>query len=174
MTIEEQVRAAQRGDDQAFYGLIHAERQRLFRIACTYLKNEEDAVEAIQETTYRAYLKLGKLREPRFFHTWLIRILIHYCLDERKRRRRMLPVDEVPERLSREVDLAGRIGLGMEIDNLKPKLRHVILLKYYEDMTLSEISRLLEKPEGTVKTWLHQALKQLRAACGGEGGEEHA
>ncbi|MBB6632652.1 sigma-70 family RNA polymerase sigma factor [Cohnella thailandensis] len=173
MTTEEQVIAAQGGDDQAFYGLIHSERVRLFRIAYSYLKNEEDAIEAIQELTYRAYLKLGKLKEPRYFHTWLIRILIRYCLDERKRRQRMTPVDEVPEPLSKELNLDDRIQLGMEIENLKPNHKHVIILKYYEDMTLTEISRLLEKPEGTVKTWLNQALKQLRLV-GGKGGGEHA
>jgi RNA polymerase sigma-70 factor (ECF subfamily) len=173
MTIEEQVLAAQSGDEQAFYELIHSERMRLFRIAYSYLKNEEDAVEAVQETTYRAYLKLRKLREPRYFHTWLIRILIHYCLDERKHKQRTTVMNEVPEPLSRELDLDDRIHLSMVIDNLKPKHKHVIILKYYEDMTLTEISRLLEKPEGTVKTWLNQALKQLRLVSG-KGGGEHA
>jgi RNA polymerase sigma factor, sigma-70 family len=173
MTIEEQAIAAQGGDDQAFYQLIHSERVRLFRIAYSYLKNEEDAIEAIQELTYRAYLKLGKLKEPRYFHTWLIRILIRYCLDERKRRQRMTPVNEVPEPLSKELNLDDRIHLGIEIDNLKPNHKHVIILKYYEDMTLTEISRLLERPEGTVKTWLNQALKQLRLVSG-KGGGEHA
>ncbi len=54
------------------------------------------------------------------------------------------------------------MDLDSALDQLKPKYRHVLTLKYYQDMTLTEIARVLDCPEGTVKTWLHQGLKQLR------------
>ncbi|CAM3857081.1 sigma-70 family RNA polymerase sigma factor [Cohnella lubricantis] len=174
MTTEERVAAALNGDDEAFYELVSAERERLYRIAYAYLKNEADALEALQEAACRAYLKLRKLKERRYFQTWLTRILIHYCIDEQKRKRRMLPLYELPQTLAQDLALDDKLNLALAIDRLQPNYRHIIILKYYEDMTLTDISKLLEKPEGTVKTWLHQALKQLRAAYGQKGGEEYA
>jgi len=162
MSTEEWVIAAQRGDHEAFHRLVSAHKFKLYRIAYAYLKNEEDALEAIQEATCRAFVKLGKLKQPHYFHTWLVRILIHYCIDEQKRKRKMLPLFELPETLTADLALDEKLQLGMAIDRLAPKLRHVIILKYYEDMTLTEIAKLLEKPEGTVKTWLHKALNELR------------
>ncbi|UUZ97751.1 sigma-70 family RNA polymerase sigma factor [Paenibacillus sp. P25] len=64
--------------------------------------------------------------------------------------------------------------MELAIERLAPKYRHVIILKYYQDMTLTEIAQLLERPEGTVKTWLNQALKALRSDFGKEGGFDYA
>ncbi|UJF34194.1 sigma-70 family RNA polymerase sigma factor [Paenibacillus hexagrammi] len=169
MSTEEKVRAAQIGDTEAFQQLVSADKQRLYSIAYAYLKNEIDALEAIQETTCRAYLKLSKLKEPRYFHTWFIRILINYCIDEQKRKRNMLPLFHLPEPLAADLALDDKLSLQMAIDRLAPKLRHIIILKYYEDLTLTEIASLLEKPEGTVKTWLNKALQQLRNTFRKEG-----
>lgn len=160
--LEMRVRAAQRGDHEAFRQLVSEDKNKLYRIAFAYLKNDIDALEAIQETTCRAYVKLGKLKEPRYFHTWFMRILIHYCIDEQKRKRKLLPLYQLPDTLAADLALDEKLRLGMAIDRLAPKLRHVVILKYYEDMTLTEIAKLLEKPEGTVKTWLHKALSELR------------
>jgi RNA polymerase sigma factor (sigma-70 family) len=150
---------------------VSAEKERLYSIAYSYLKDETDAIEAIQETTYRAYLNLKKLKEPRYFQTWFIRILINYCIDEQKHKRKVLPLVHLPEMLTADLALDDKLRMEMAIDRLPPNLRHIIILKYYEDMTLTEIASLLGKPEGTVKTWLSKALKQLRSIFGKE--EEH-
>ncbi|MFC0215623.1 sigma-70 family RNA polymerase sigma factor [Paenibacillus chartarius] len=169
MTIEEQVRAAQLGDDEAFHALISMDRERLYRIAYAYLRNEIEALEALQETTCRAYMKLRKLKEPRYFHTWLIRILINYCIDEQKRCRKTMPLTHPAEQPVHETPaLDAKLDMELAIERLPPKYRHVIILKYYQDMTLTDIAELLEKPEGTVKTWLHKALKQLKGDFGKE------
>jgi RNA polymerase sigma-70 factor (TIGR02954 family) len=162
LSTEEKVRAAKQGDAEAFQQLVGADKQRLYSIAFAYLKNEIDALEAIQEATCRAYMRLGKLKEDRYFHTWFIRILINYCIDEQKRKRKMLPLFSLPEPLAADLALDDKLRLEMAIDRLSPNLRHIIILKYYEDMTLTEIASLLGKPEGTVKTWLNKALTQLR------------
>ncbi|KIL36604.1 hypothetical protein SD71_06160 [Cohnella kolymensis] len=174
MTIEQLVLAAQQGDDEAFFQLVSAEKERLYRIAFAYLKNESDALEAIQEITCRAYVKLRKIKEPRYFATWLIRILIHYCIDEQKRKRKVVILTEFPERKADSPPSDDKLSLEGAIDRLAPHYRHIIILKYYQDMTLTEIARLLEKPEGTVKTWLNKALKQLRTHIGPEGCGEFA
>lgn len=169
--IEQLVESARAGDDEAFYELISSGKQRLYAIAYAYLKNDADALEAIQEATCRAFMRLGKLKEARFFHTWFIRILIHYCIDEQKRRRKTLPLAALPEALAADLELSERMMLRLEVASLAPKYRHIILLKYEQDMTIGEIAELLGKPEGTIKTWLHKALKQLRKLYAGTEGE---
>lgn len=164
LTTEELVRSAQSGDHEAFHQLISASKEKLYSIGYSYLHNEADVLEAIQETTCRAYTKLGRLREPRYFQTWLIRILIHYCMDEQKRKAAILPLYHMTEPLAADLALDDKLQLEMTINRLPAKLRHIIILKYYEDMTLAEIANLLEKPEGTIKTWLNKALIQMRRA----------
>ena len=61
-----------------------------------------------------------------------------------------------------ESNWVGRLDVQTALDRLEPKYKQVIILKYYEDMTLTEIAEATGKPLGTVKTWLHKALTQLR------------
>ncbi|OAB44334.1 sigma-70 family RNA polymerase sigma factor [Paenibacillus glacialis] len=170
MLQEDLVKAAQRGDHEAFHQLVSGNKQKLYSIAISYLKDENDALEVIQETTCRAYTKLTRLKEPRYFQTWMIRILIRCCIDEQKRKRKMI---QVTEPLAADLELDFKLSMEMAINLLAPKLRHIIILKYYENMTLSEIANLLEKPEGTVKTWLNKALKELRIYFSKEGEYEY-
>jgi RNA polymerase sigma-70 factor (ECF subfamily) len=162
--IIEIVKAARKGDDESFYQLIDTHKDRLFRIAYAYLHNEQDALEAIQETTFRAYVKLRSLRKPEYFRTWLIRILINYCNDELKRRRRQ-SAQAADARITEDEDLTEhhveRIRLEGALDSLEPKLKQIVILKYFEDLTIREIAKVLRRPDSTVKTWLYKALVSL-------------
>ena len=93
-------------------------------------------------------------------------------MDEQKRKRKLLPLFGMPDTLAADLALDEKLQLGMAIERLAPKLRHIIILKYYEDMTLTDIAKLLEKPEGTVKTWLNKALGELRRTIIGKEGKE--
>ncbi len=173
---------AQKGDAEAFYQLLSLQKDQLYRIAFRYLKNEQGALEAIQETTYRAYRNLKKLKKPEYFRTWLIRILINVCQDELKYLKCQAPYDvEVASGLSSsdndptepggKADLQ-RLDILAALEHMDFKYRQIIELKYFEDLTLRDIADILERPEGTVKTWLNQALKQLRVHLG-ERGNNH-
>ncbi|WP_019122142.1 sigma-70 family RNA polymerase sigma factor [Brevibacillus massiliensis] len=162
MSTESLVRAAKH-DDTAFYQLMQEHKQQLYRLAFAYLKNEQDALDAVQETTYRAYKQLPRLREPQYFHTWLIRILLNYCHDQTKAKKRWKLIETFREEHSHPDDMQHeRVHLELAIEQLGPKYKQVIILKYFEDMTIAEIARVIGRPEGTVKTRLHQALSQLR------------
>lgn len=175
MKTEEIVLLAKQGDEDAFFFLVSTEKERLYRIAIAYLKNETEALEAIQEVTCRAYENLGKLKEPQYFNTWITRILIHYCIDEQKRNRKLLPLISIPNSLIFvSAPLEEKLRLEWAIAKLAPRYRHIIILKYYQDMTLIEISKLLEKPEGTIKTWLTKALVLLRVYIGKDRSEDYA
>lgn len=164
------VRQAIDGDQQAFYAVVSARKRRLNHIAYSYLKNETDALEAIQETTYRAWLNRRKVKEPQYFDTWLIRILINYCIDEQKRKKRTLPLLHVPSSAETAKYDEHKLDLEMALQRLKPNYRHAIILKYYEEITFTEIATILRRPEGTIKTWLYKALQQLQEHLSKGGG----
>lgn len=168
--LPELVIRARGGDDGAFLALMTESRDTLLRISLAYLRSEDAALEAIQETTCRAYSKLAKLRKPAYFRTWLIRILLNVCADEQKRRRRQRPSAVLPERSTDAAELGEGAAWRFEeaIAPLAPKLRQVVILKYAEDMTTRDIAGLLGRPEGTIKTWLNKALVELRKRLGEE------
>lgn len=164
-----------RDDDEALLEAIGRYRHQMYGIAYAYMRNETDALEAIQETVCRVWLKRRTLRDESYFGTWMIRILINVCMDERRKREKMRPVPFVAlERAGETPDLSVRLDLAERVAKLPPPYRMVVALKYYRDMTLTDIAELLEKPEGTVKTWLHKALKMLRGDMAqGEEGMRH-
>jgi RNA polymerase sigma factor (sigma-70 family) len=172
------VQAAQRGDESAFYALMQEHQAKLYRIAFAYLSSESDALEAIQETTCRAYMQLRKLKDSRHFGTWLIRILMNYCIDEQKRRKRARTdtptiADKHASALSAwnpdESAQLRSIMMTALVKELEPRYRQVIQLKYYHDMTITDIARAMGRPVGTIKTWLNKALQCLRLRLEKEG-----
>ncbi|WP_223067509.1 sigma-70 family RNA polymerase sigma factor [Paenibacillus caui] len=160
--------AAKGGDESAFYELMQRHKVQMYKIAFACLGNEADALEAMQEVTYRAYLRIGKLREPKYFGTWIVRILLHYCADERKRRSRryaageLLGGKESAYEHNDESAYLDKVLLEAEVSKLVDPYQQVIRLKYYQDLTITEIARRMDHPEGTIKTWLHKALRGLR------------
>ncbi|QRG69638.1 sigma-70 family RNA polymerase sigma factor [Brevibacillus choshinensis] len=173
MKLEKLVAEAQRGDDEAFYQLIYLHKDKLYKVAYAFLRNEADSLEAIQEATCRAYLKLSQLRQPEYISTWLTRIVIHVCMDEQKRKKRWILDSSHLDHRERKEPLmsdqaATRLHLEDALARLAPLHRHVIILKYFEDLTIREIAAVLGHPEGTIKTWLHKALGALRNDLGKE------
>lgn len=156
-------------EELRFYEAVMEHSDKLYQIAYSYLGNKTDALEAVQETTCRAWIKRKTLKDPGAFRAWIIRILIYVCIDEQRRRKRSVPTpDEYMQEPVTEND-TGRLEMLSALEQVKPKYRHVLLLKYYNDMTLGDIAELLNKPEGTIKTWQHKGLKQLRAIMNNRG-----
>ncbi|GAA0494339.1 sigma-70 family RNA polymerase sigma factor [Salinibacillus aidingensis] len=164
------VKRARKGDDEAFYELLQTVKSSLYRTAYRYFGNEHDALDAVQEVTCKAYLKLHNLRKPGHFKPWILRIMMNYCHDEWRRRKRTLPVEEIFSVTSYDEDTDRYLILRDLLLDLDPKMQEIIQLKYFEDWTLSQIAEWKRVPEGTIKTRLNRALKQLRFEW--EKGEE--
>lgn len=128
VSIESLVKKAKKGDDQAFYELIIEHKAQMYRIALSYLKNEADSLEAIQEVTFRAFKQIKKLKEPSFFSTWLIRILINYCIDEQKRKQKVVVVLN-EQKIEQYQEPKSRIAMKTTVSQLKPHFQHVILIE---------------------------------------------
>lgn len=168
MELEQLMASMPKSREELFYETLCSYKEQLYRIAYSYLKNEQDALEAIQETTCRAYMSLGKLKDHSYFKTWVIRILINYCIDEQKRKHKN---GAVPENMDIAMGSFDDKKLQVEeyVQRLEPKFRQIIVLKYFEDMKINEIAAVMKKPEGTIKTWLTKALKRLKDLMSEEG-----
>lgn len=164
------LQAAKKGDNEAFLQLITDHKKQLYRVAFAYLKNEQEALEAIQEVTFRAYKKIKKVKEPSYFSTWLTRIMMNYCADELKRKKRFSPDDSVHENGIAVEEKDNRMTMESAIQLLEPKIQEVVILKYFQDMTIEQIGISLGHPTGTIKTWLNKALRKLRQELTKGGG----
>lgn len=164
MNTEMLVKKAKSGDDNAFYELIQTKKETLYRTAYAYVKNKEDALDIVSDTVYKAYVSIKKLKEPSFFNTWLTRILINSALDHIKKSSRIIPMEEaaMDNHRALEDNKEEKIDLYRAVDSLDEKCKTVVILKYFQDLTITQISDIMQCPMGTVKTYLHRALKGLR------------
>ncbi|MEH7391163.1 sigma-70 family RNA polymerase sigma factor [Bacillus sp. JJ1503] len=161
MEVSKFLHKAKKGDDEAFYELMQIHKVRLLKVAYSYLRNEEDALEALQEVTFRAYRSIKKVREPEYFSTWLIRIMLNYCHDQSRRKKRIADTDLL-DSLAETIDHSQSIEIQEALQKIDSRCREVIILKYYHDLRIKDIAEILECPESTIKTWLYKGLKALR------------
>ncbi len=131
----------------------------LYKIAMRYLKNHEDALDALQDTAYKAIKNSHKLKNLEYASTWITRILINNCLQILKKNKRYLDFENSFE----FSELESNIELDELLLSLKPNYRGVIVLKYIEGYKIKEIADMYNKPESTIKTWLRRALKSLKS-----------
>lgn len=155
------IRAIQ-GEEQAIIELLRVNEALLYRTAFAYLRNEHDAIDAIQELNIRALKKLHTVKEPQFIDSWLIRVLINICLNMKKQQQRMF-LTQIPE-LSTLDEYS--FEMADIIEKLPKDQQELIYLKYFQQLKNNEIAHIQQIPEGTVKSRLHTTLKKLRVLMG--------
>ena len=163
----ENVKRAIAGDEESFLLVMQIYKEALYRTAFAFLKNEHDALEAIQEVTYRAYKKIHTVKEPTYMKTWLTRIMMNYCQDQLKKKKRFLntePVNENPEKSD-----TVQLELQEALNKLSEQEQQLIYMKYFQDAKIKDIDLMENIPEGTVKSRLHKIMKTLRQHLTEEG-----
>lgn len=159
--VKRRVLRAQAGDADAFVELIEENKQSLYKIAICYLKNTEDVADVMQDTILAAYEKIGECRQPRYFRTWLIRILINKCKDLLNQRERETVVELFPESGYTD-DQFDRMIYQEIIRAVDEKYRDVLVLYYVEGFRTKEIAGMLNMNEATVRTRLRRGRENLR------------
>ena len=134
-------------------------KNRLYRTAFLYLGSESSALDVVDETIYRGFRSLKKLRQPEYFESWVTRILINECKKELRHRKREQPLDTLPETAAEEFN---SLPLKEAILRLPQELKGVIILRYFSDFTLAETAQSLEIPQGTIVTRQRRALGLLK------------
>ena len=145
-------------DRERFIAEIEACSGMMYRVAWSILRNDADCEDALQEAALKAWEKRGKLRDERYFRTWLTRILINACYDTQRMHRKIVPLDEIPVQSSSAPDP----DLAMALEALPEKLRLPLVLCYSEGMTYEEAADVLRIPMTTLRGRLRRGKKELR------------
>ena len=158
------------GDADAFLELVAEHDRELRALAFRLLGDREAMDDVMQEALAKAYRALGSFRGRSSFRTWLYRIVYNACLDELRRRRPTLPLQEADAATGADEELAGiaRLDLAAALASLPPDLRAAVLLVDAEGFDYAEAGEVLGIPAGTVGSRLNRAHRALRAALAGE------
>lgn len=145
---------------EEFARSIKAYTLNMYRLAFSILRNDPDAEDAVSEAVLRAYEKRSSLRKTENFKGWILRITANEAARIYRRNKRVSPV-EWEENMS-PAFYDEHHELWDAVMKLEQGHRDVIVLYYYEQCSLKEISRILGCREGTVKSRLYRAREQLR------------
>ena len=149
-------------DKKWFGDMVRIYQKELYRLAFHILKNKEDAEDALQETLYRAYSHLGQLKNPEYFKTWMVRILLNTAFEMQKKRKNNLDLDEYNDVIGKSEDITTKIMLETVIREMDEKYQYVIFLYYYENYSVKEISEILNVSVMNVKQRLSRSRKILK------------
>ena len=138
-------------------------KDKLYRLAYSYVRNQEDALDVVQESIYKALANEHKIENPAAVRTWMYRIVVHTALDFiRKSKKVSYLSDEMIENRGAKEDNYENFDLTKAMQQLPDKHRTVVILRFFEDMKLEDIAKVLDENINTVKTRLYKALKMLR------------
>lgn len=172
MDVAPLLRRIQEGDEQAFEQLIERYSGKALRTAYLMTGQKETAEDAVQEAFIQCYLKIHSLRDPADFEAWFYRILARTCWRLSAKEKKTVSLDFLSENGqehrvwdSRTEDALKtwetRQLLKRALSKLSIPLRTTVVLHYYNDLPIREIARVLGEREGTIKSRLHAARKQL-------------
>jgi RNA polymerase sigma-70 factor (ECF subfamily) len=177
--VKKRIKQVKKGDQNAFGEIVELYKDRVYHVCFRMLGNKQEAEDAAQEAFIRAYMNISSFNQDLKFSTWIFRIATNLCIDRIRKKKPDYYLD---------AEVAGTDGLTMysqiasdaplpekelesqelqetiqqEILKLPEKYRSAIVLKYIEELSLNEISEILDLPLGTVKTRIHRGREALR------------
>ena len=125
---------------------ILASYDKLYRLAFSYVKNEQDAMDVVQESVYKAMKNASQIKEKKYIKTWLWRIVINTAVDATRHQSRFVSDDQVQE--EGQEDRYEDTDIMAALDTLEEKERKVIMLKVFEEWTIREIADCLHENPG--------------------------
>ena len=177
--VNKRIKQVLKGDQNAYADIVNLYQHKLYQICYRMLGNKQEAEDIAQEAFVRAYINLHSYDQKRKFSTWLYRIATNLCIDRIRKKKpdyyldaevagtdgldmysQIAANERLPEDVVTDMELQERIQY--EISRLPDKYRSVIVLKYIEELSLQEISEILDMPLGTVKTRIHRGREALR------------
>ena len=132
----------------------------LYRLAYSYVKNPDDAMDIVQESAYKAILRAEEMKNEDTIKSWLCRITVNTALDALRKKRRETGLEYLPE--TGEEDAYEDADLLHALDRLDAREKTVVTLRYFEDLKLSDIVVVTGENLSTVKSLLYRSLKKLR------------
>lgn len=171
-------RLARKGDQRAFAEIVELYKDKLYHLAYRMMNNRQEAEDVVQESFLRVFKNLDRYDENQKFSTWIYRIATNLCIDRLRKRRPVYSLDA-------ETDHEGLDGYSMlpsddrtpeselllsetqklirdAVETLPVKYKSIMILRYLQDLSLQEISEVLDLPVTTVKTRVHRGREYMR------------
>lgn len=165
------VQRAQDGEQVAFELLVDEHRPVMMRMAMRLLRNADDAHDAVQDAMVKGFKAIRHFEPGRPVRPWLMRICSNCCVDEIRRRKAVgeslewheNTVTEVGHSVHLETELRVRHDvIRQAFQRLPMRYREIMVMRHFRNMEVGEIALALNKPEGTIKSWLFRARALLR------------
>ena len=135
--------------------------QTLYRVAFGILKNDDEIYDAISATTVKVFENIHTLKKEEYVKTWITRILINECYKICNKNQKIIYLENVQQKNLVHNDTHEELEFKNLIRNLNDELKKIVILYYFEDFSIKEISKIIKIAEGTVKTRLSRARKKL-------------
>lgn len=150
--------------EQELVDYILKNKDDFYRLAFSYVKNSNDAVDILQDSIHKAISSSEKLKNEQSFKSWFYRIVVNTSLDFLRKQKKLKVVDEetIAYYSSGKDDIYSNIDLERSLESLPHKYRTVIVLRFFEDLKIEEVAEILQETPSTVKTRLYKALELLR------------
>lgn len=177
--VNKRIEQVLKGDQSAYADIVNLYQHKLYQVCYRMLNNKQESEDIAQEAFIRAYINLHTFDQKRKFSTWIYRIATNLCIDRIRKKKpdyyldaevagtdgldmysKIASTEQLPEQQLEQMELQERIQY--EISRLPEKYRSVIVLKYIEELSLQDISEILDMPLGTVKTRIHRGREALR------------
>jgi RNA polymerase sigma-70 factor (ECF subfamily) len=182
---KELIKKAKAGDLDAYEQIIVLYEKKVFNLIYNLIRNQDDIEDIAQEVFIKIYRNLKNFKEESSLYTWIYRITVNICIDEMKKRRKVISIDEKIQLNDDEVDLQipdngksleeiteekdERTKLMGLINKLPESARTMIVLRDIKEFTYQEISDILNINIGTVKSKINRARAMLKKLLGEDG-----
>lgn len=176
MDVVRLVKKAKRGSKEALMELIMAEKDQMYRLAFTYMGNQHDAMDAMEEMIVRLYENIGQLKKEEAFYSWSKTILVNICKMTLRKQKKLVLIDEWHSSMEKERSHSNtssdeQLEIAEMLAILNENQKEAIKLKYFLDLDYQTIAEMTNVPLGTVKSRIYEGLRKLKDHYGGEGNE---
>ncbi|MFE8699682.1 RNA polymerase sigma factor [Cytobacillus sp. FJAT-54145] len=178
MDVTKLVKKAKKGNKEALLQLIIHQKDDYYRLAYTYLGNQHDAMDAMENMIVKLYENIHQLKKESSFYSWSKTILVNDCKELIKKKEKVVLVEEWNDHINHEsletnpiLHSDDKFTIQWLLNQLNEQQAEAIRLKYILDFDYQSISELTQVPVGTVKSRIFEGLKKLKDLKGGSSNE---
>jgi len=169
------VKQAQKGNKEALLQLIIVEQDAYYRLAYSYMRNEHDAMDAMEDMIVTLYEKLDQLQKSESFYSWSKTILVNRCKTILHNKERFIFLENERELSFAEITddnpyryTESEMDMQVLLSHLNARQREAIELRYVHDLPYQTIADITGAPVGTIKSRISQSIQKLKAMIGGD------
>lgn len=150
--------------EQLFTNYVRDNKNQLYILAFSYVKNEQDALDVVQDSIQKGWMALDTLEEQHQIKSWLYKIVVRTAIDFLRKMKRIQVTDEdtLIYLCEEQHDAYRNLDLENALETLPLSLKQIIILRFFEDLKLEDVATIVDIPLSTAKSRLYKALKLLK------------